>query len=132
MENKEKNSDERLNELKNKRLKTQNEYDAIKKRNSEMADYIDAKKSYLDRMLDDESVKSDPDMRAFYEEKLRRLKQLNDNEQEFRNSVENRYREVNEDIDNEEAALYKQMEETEDSDGDNAVDEENTDKGEEN
>ena len=130
MENKEKSSDERLKELKYKRQQSQTEYEAIKKRNNEIAEYMFSKKDYLDRMLDDESVNSDPDMRAFYEEKLSRLKQLNDSEQEFQNSLEKRYRQVNEEIDEEEAAILREMEETDDFDKNKSA-EEDTEKREE-
>ena len=123
-------NNERLKELKYKRQQSQTEYEAIKKRNNEIAEYMFSKKDYLDRMLDDESVNSDPDMRAFYEEKLSRLKQLNDSEQEFQNSLEKRYRQVNEEIDEEEAAILREMEETDDFDKNKSA-EEDTEKREE-
>lgn len=101
---------ERLEEIKKIRLRTEDEYYQLKKKNFETSDYIFYKSERINQMLQMKEVNSNPQLVEFYEENLTKLKEFSEKEAEYRDVLEKEWSRLNEEWDEEEASLKKSIE----------------------
>ena len=106
---------DRLHELNQKREKAEDEYYLIKKQNERINNQIMAKKNYIDKIMNEKAVYSDPEMMLFYEERRKNILDFQEKEAEFREIMEREWQKANEEWDEEELSIKKGVKEDEKS-----------------
>ena len=106
---------ERLKALKDKRENAEYEYEHFKKRFSETSEYNDYKRRRIERLMESQTVSSDPKIKEIYKERLELIREFQLKESEFSESYENGWRKLNEELDVEEREIQNTLEKDEEN-----------------